>query len=299
MPIHELAALGAAACWALTGSLVTGAVRVVGPFWFNLLRHIFVIVMLSGVVAVFGARGLLDDRQAIILIVSGVVGIFVGDTLNFAAVGRLGARRAGALFALNAPMAAILGWLVLDEVLDPQSVAGIAITVAGVAIAIVGRPAANAHRFEQTEGVIATGILFGLLAALMQALGSLIARPVMEAGVDPYLASLLRVAASGLCFGAMASIVASGLTSARPMRPLTPEAVGMALMTAVIGLGLGMTLLMFALSGGKVGIVSTLSATSPVLILPLLWLRTGQRPTTASCLGAVIACIGMALLFLR
>ena len=72
-----------------------------------------------------------------------------------------------------------------------------------------------------------------------------------------------------------------------------------ALATAVIGLGLGMTLLMFALAGGKVGIISTLSATSPVLILPMLWLRTGQRPTAASWLGAAIACAGMALIFLR
>lgn len=299
MPVHELAALGAAACWALTGSLVTGAVRAVGPFWFNLLRHIFVIVMLCVVVGFLVPQGQLDWHQAAILGGSGILGIFIGDTLNFAAVGRLGARRAGALFALNAPMAAILGWLVLGEVLSPQAVAGICVTAAGVAIAIAGRPPANAHRFEQTEGIIRTGILFGLGAALTQALGSLVARPVMEMGIDPYVASLLRVSASGLCFGALASVMASGMVPARPMRRFTPEAVIMALMTALFGLGLGMTLLMFALSGGKVGIVSTLSATSPVLILPLLWLRTGQRPTLASCIGAAMACVGMGLLFLR
>ncbi|MBK4217366.1 DMT family transporter [Paracoccus caeni] len=299
MPIYELAALGAAACWALTGSLVTGAVRAIGPFWFNLLRHIFVILMLSVVVGFLVPQGHLGRHEAAILIASGIIGIFIGDTLNFAAVGRLGARRAGALFALNAPMAAIMGWLVLGETLNSQAVLGICVTAAGVAIAIAGRPPANAHRFEQTEGIILTGILFGLGAALTQALGSLVARPVMEAGVDPYVASLLRVSASGLCFGVLASVMASGVTSAKPMRPMTTEAIAMALLTAIFGLGLGMTLLMFALSGGKVGIVSTLSATSPVLILPLLWLRTGQRPTRASCLGAVIACAGMALLFLR
>ena len=46
-----------------------------------------------------------------------------------------------------------------------------------------------------------------------------------------------------------------------------------------------MTLLLYALAGGKVGIVSTLSATSPVLILPLLWLRTGQRPAPGAWAG--------------
>jgi drug/metabolite transporter (DMT)-like permease len=60
-----------------------------------------------------------------------------------------------------------------------------------------------------------------------------------------------------------------------------------------------MTLFLYALQGSQTGIISTLSATSPVLILPLLWLRTGQRPTLLSALGAAVAVMGLALLFLR
>ncbi|MCQ0969835.1 DMT family transporter [Paracoccus sp. TK19116] len=299
LPLHELAALGAAACWALTGTLVTGAVREVGPFRFNLLRHLLVILLLSAVLFFRTPSGLLDHNAAIILILSGLVGIFIGDTANFAAVGRLGARRAGALFALNAPMAAILGWTVLGETLSGLAIIGIVVTVAGVAVAIIGRPPAHAHRFEQTEGVIRTGILFGLGAALGQAVGALISRPVMEAGIDPYAASLLRVAASGLCMGVVGGAMMAGGRDPGPTRPMTTEVIVAAFATAALGLGLGMTLLLYALSGGKVGIVSTLSATSPVLILPMLWLRTGQRPTAASWTGAAIACIGMALIFLR
>lgn len=299
LPLHELAALGAAACWALTGTVVTDAVRAIGPFRFNLLRHIFAIFLLSVIVIFRTPGGLLDTGAGLVLILSGVIGIFIGDTLNFAAVGRLGARRAGAIFALNAPMAAVLGWAVLGEELSLQATIGVAMTAAGVATAIAGRPRANAHRFEQTQGIVMTGILFGLGAALGQALGALIARPVMEAGINPYAASLIRVAASGLCFGALSSVMMLGGYTGRQDAKLTASVVLPALATAVIGLGLGMTLVLYALAGGKVGIVSTLSATSPVLILPMLWLRTGQRPTVASWLGAAIACAGMALIFLR
>ena len=42
MPIHELAALGAAICWALTGLLSAGPVAALGPFGFNLIRQGFV-----------------------------------------------------------------------------------------------------------------------------------------------------------------------------------------------------------------------------------------------------------------
>lgn len=60
-----------------------------------------------------------------------------------------------------------------------------------------------------------------------------------------------------------------------------------------------MTLLLYALQGGKVGIVGTLSALSPVLILPVLWATTGARPSATSWLGALIAVAGMGLIFLR
>lgn len=65
-----------------------------------------------------------------------------------------------------------------------------------MALAILGRPRSNAHRFETLQGTLFIGLLLGLGAAFGQAVGSLIARPVMEAGTDPYFASLLRVGAS-------------------------------------------------------------------------------------------------------
>ena len=150
-PIHELAALGTATCWATTGILASDAIRALGPFHFNLIRQGLVALLLAAVVLVSGSMALPDGKTIAILAASGVVGILLGDTLNFAAVGRIGPRRAGAVFALNAPMAAVLGWLVLGERLGWQAALGIAVTVAGVALAILGRPAQTAHRFEQVD----------------------------------------------------------------------------------------------------------------------------------------------------
>ena len=81
--------------------------------------------------------------------------------------------------------------------------------------------------------------------------------------------------------------------------PLTWPIMAMTALTGFIALAVGMTLLLFALSGGKVGIVSTLSATSPVIILPMIWLRTGQRPAAGAWFGAALVVAGMALLFVR
>jgi drug/metabolite transporter (DMT)-like permease len=295
LPLHELAALGTATCWATTGLIASDAIRVLGPFWFNLIRQVFVAVLLLGIVVATGGLQGLTASQLTVLALSGVLGILVGDTLNFAAVGRLGPRRAGAIFALNAPMTALLGWAVLGEALTAQAGVGIGLAASGVALAVLGRPRSNAHRLEVLNGALLIGILFGLGAALGQAVGSLIARPVLAAGLDPYLASLIRVGASG------AAMVVLTATPWAPPRPgtITPLVMGLTLATALIGLLLGMTLFLYALQGPATGIVATLSATSPVIILPLLWLRTGQRPTATSWAGAAMAVAGLALIFTR
>lgn len=295
LPIHELAALGTATCWATTGLMAADAVRVLGPFWFNLIRQGFVTLLLALILTVTGGWHGLDGASVLVLAASGIIGILLGDTFNFAAVGRLGPRRAGAIFALNAPMAALMGWAFLGETLPGQAVLGIGVTAVGVAVAILGRPRSGAHRLELLQGGFAMGVVFGLLAAAGQAAGSLIARPLMTGGLDPYLASLFRVGASGLAMGLIAALPMA------PPRPATMSRLTLILTaaTAIIGLLIGMTLFLFALQGSQTGIIATLSATSPVIILPLLWLRTGQRPTALSFAGALLAVIGLALIFTR
>lgn len=295
LPLHELAALGTATCWAMTGLISADAVRALGAFHFNLIRQLFVTVLLAVLVLALGTWTAPGWPVAAVLALSGVVGILIGDTFNFAAVGRIGPRRAGAIFALNAPMAAVMGWLLLDEALPFRGVLGIGLTAAGVALAILGRPRSDAHRLEALNGTLIVGFGLGLMAAFGQAAGSLIARPVMAAGLDPYLASLFRVGASGLAMGLMA---------ATPLAPAPPRAISrhaliLTAVTAIIGLLIGMTLFLYALQGSKTGIIATLSATSPVIILPLLWLRTGQRPSALSWAGAALAVAGLGLIFTR
>lgn len=247
-PIHEMAALGTAACWATTGLIAADAVRALGPFHFNLWRQGFVTLILVCLVGGFGLWQGLDPAAMGVLAASGVVGNLLGDTFNFAAVGRLGPRRAGAIFALNAPTA-VLGWALLGETLAVRAGSGIGLTAAGVAVAILGRPRVNAHRLESLRGTLLPGLAFGLLPALGQAAGSLIERTLMHGGLDLWLASLVRVGASGL---------ATGMVAATPWAPPRPRAVsravvGLTALTAVVGLLIGMTLFLFALQGCRPG----------------------------------------------
>lgn len=297
MPVHELAALGAAACWAVTGLLSQSAAQALGPFGFNRLRQAMVAVMLAAIITVTARWHAIALEDLWRLSLSGVIGIFLGDTLLYVALIRLGPRRSGALFAMNAPMAALMGWFALGEELTPPAVLGVALSSLGVALAVLGSPGrSGSHRFEAVRGSVWVAAGFGLLAAAGQAMGSLIARPVMAGGFDPYVASLIRVSVAVVC---LASLMTLPIRAVQPLSRPTPRVLFLSAMSGLVAMVTGMTLLMFALQGGKVGIVSTISALSPVLILPVLWVMTGARPSATSWAGAAIAVAGMALIFLR
>ncbi|MDT1061668.1 DMT family transporter [Paracoccus sp. CPCC 101403] len=296
MPVHELAALGAAMCWAFTGILSQGAAQALGPFGFNRLRQSMVAAMLAVIVLATGRWHGIAMGDLGRLALSGLIGIFMGDTLLYVALIRLGPRRSGALFALNAPMAAVMGWLVLGEALPPLAILGVILSTLGVAVAVLGRTGrSGGHRFEAVNGSVWVAAAYGLLAAAGQALGSLIARPVMAGGFDPYAASLIRVSVAVAC---LILLMALPIRAVRATARPTPAVLGATALSGLIAMVVGMTMLMFALQGGKVGIVSTLSALSPVLILPILWVWTGVRPSGASWAGALIAVAGMGLIFL-
>lgn len=296
MPIHELAAIGTATCWALTSLISSGPVSHLGALAFNRLRQVFVALLLAVFVAASGAWSQLSADTILPLALSGLFGIFGGDTLLFATLHRVGPRRSGVLFALNAPITALLGFVVLGESLSPTALFGIALTVAGVLLAIVfGKRRDQLHVWERVKGPLWIGVCLGLGAATCQAVGSILARPVMASGIDPFLASMVRVGVAALCLSAL---VALPVPAVKPRAPLTPKVAALTALTGFLGLGVGMTLLLFALSGGDVGIVSTLSATSPVIILPMLWARTGERPAGAAWIGAALVVAGMGFIFL-
>lgn len=290
-----LGALGAALCWACSGMIAITPVRRAGSFPFNYARMLLVFAMLLLALAVLRGWPSLTLEQWLRLAASGLIGILVGDTILYTSLGRLGPRRNSIIFATNAPMTAVLGYAWLGESLGWRAVAGVALVTAGVALAIAfGGRRDDAHHWESVRGDVRVGVAIGLTAALCHAIGTLIAKPVMAAGVDPVGASAIRVGVSAL-----------GLTivAARRGRAVfanfTPGTLALTAASGFVGVAVGMTLLLYGMGHGNTGVIATLSATTPVMVLPLLWIRTRQRPAAGAWWGALIASAGVALIFNR
>ncbi|HSN79398.1 MAG TPA: DMT family transporter, partial [Rhodoferax sp.] len=124
MAPYDLMALGAAACWAVGSVMSVTPARHLGAFAFTRWRMAMVAVMLWAVVAVQGSWHSFNGHAWGVMAISGLIGVFVGDTALFAAMNRLGPRRAGVLFATHAAFSAVLGFALLDERMSLQALLG-------------------------------------------------------------------------------------------------------------------------------------------------------------------------------
>ena len=292
---YEYAALGAALSWVFASLLAADTSREIGGVAFNRLRVCTAFVMLLVITLANGELAKVPFSWYPLLAVSGIIGLAIGDTALFAAFRLLGPRRAQVLYATNAPIAVILGMLVLSESPGTLQLVGIAAVFIGVVIAILyGKRQSQRHRWEQTQGLLWIGIALGLLSGLGQAVGSLIVKPALDAGVDPIAASTVRIGAAAVVLILLRALrLTEGATA-----PVTWRHVGYASMNAFTAVVVGVSLLLYAFAHGDVGISSVLSATTPVLILPVLWFWMGERPAFGAWVGAALAVLGTAAILL-
>jgi drug/metabolite transporter (DMT)-like permease len=290
----EALALLAAACWAVSSLFSAGPAQRLGAFAFSRWRMLFASLILWALALAGGGWRSLDPSAIGLLALSGVIGIFVGDTVLFACMNRLGPRRSGVLFATHALFSAVIAWFFLGEVIWGRALIGSALLVGGVMLAIVwGRRGDELHGWEQTRGPLIIGVGLGLAAALCQSVATLMLKPLMTTGVDAVAASAARMSVALL---AHTVLLVSGWQGARAKVPMRWRDAWLTFLSAAVAMALGMTLILAAMRLGQAGLVAVLSSVSPILILPLLWLVYRRRPAAGAWLGAALAVLGTALI---
>lgn len=290
---YELAALGAALSWVFASLIAADVSKKLGGIAYNRIRIVASFFMLLFITLALGSLQQLNFNHYPILIVSGIIGLAVGDSALFATFKRLGPRRSQVLYACNAPITVILGILFLNEAPGWFQLGGIVMVFTGVVIAILwGTHASQTHRWEEIQGSLLLGVGIGLIAALSQAIGSLLIKPVLNAGADPIAVSAVRLGAAALILVSLRLLKFSPPAQARA----NLKDVGLAVANSFLAIVVGVSLLMYAFSQGDIGTASILSATTPVLMLPFLWLSTRERPALGAWLGASLAVIGTAVI---
>lgn len=295
--LFESLALAAACCWAVASLFSASAARHLGAFAFSRWRMACVSLMLWSVSLASGGWQSLDSGSIEVMALSGLVGIFIGDTALFAAMNCLGPRRAVVLFACHSLFSVLLGYLVLGETLKGLTLVGCMLVASGVMGAVLfGRREGESHHWEQDNGKLAVGVALGLLSALCQASATLMVKPVMAGDIDAVSASAVRMSTA---LGLHLLLLWSGAAIAKARLPINWAVLGKVAINGFLSMGVGMTLILYALRYGEVGLVAMLSSVSPVLILPLLWVVQKRAPAKGAWLGAMVTVIGTMLIVSR
>lgn len=290
---YEWLALAAAFLWAISSLVSVTPARHLGTFAYSRWRMGCTATMLSVMAIISGGWLTVSIQHLTPMMMSGLIGIFIGDTALFACMNRMGPRQAGLLFSCHAVFSAIIGFFIFGETLQGLELVGAIFVFSGVLTAIFFGKKKQQHDWEKVKGNVWIGIALGLLAALCQALGGIIAKPVMQTAVDPIAASAIRMITA---FIAHSAFRLSGAKLAKPLKPITLPIFFITALNGFLAMVVGMTLILYALREGNVGMVALLSSTTPIMVLPILWIYIKQRPNKYAWLGAFFAVIGTGLI---
>lgn len=282
--------LAATACFAVSALYIDSVTGRVGPLQVSRWQMGLAFLMTAALSLALGGWRTIDAEMALWLAGSSVAGIMFASLTFVATIQMTGPRISALLFTTASPFALALGYGFRGETVNLTQGAGVALIVLGIVLAVLGPKGDEGVRPERPLWL---GVVLGLLTSLGQATGSLLARPAMLAGADPIAAIAVRTGVATAFFLALLAIPAL-----RP--PALPDAPARRRLTgaAVAGMAVGMSLLMAALARGDVGIVTTVSSTMPILILPMVWALYGRLPGPMAWIGAALAVIGTALISL-
>jgi drug/metabolite transporter (DMT)-like permease len=300
----EVAALCAAFLWAVSSVIYARLGQRITPLALNLLKGAIAIILLILTLLLRGEFLQVMPLWGIapvplcLLLLSGVLGIGLGDTAFFVALNCLGARRALLMETLAPPMTAILSLIFLQESLSFSAWCGILLTIVGVAWVITEQ----VTNLSERPVHLLRGIGFGILAAIALATGGVLSRAALaNTSISPLWAALLRLSAAVLMLlpwvwirGKRQEARKQSYSHIKIFQPL--PVIGAIFFAAFAGTYLGIWLQQTALKFTAAGIALTLTNTSPLFML-LLAIWMGEQVSLRAILGVLIALGGIAVLF--
>ena len=245
-----------------------------------------------------------------IFVISGLIGVGIGDTAMFQALPRLGSRLTVLLVTcMTPPFAALIEWLWLGTTLRAGQILCGLITLCGVALAL-----APGKHLQLTRQVVILGATACTVSALAGAVGAVLSRKgyaVAETAAQPLdggTAAFERLLGGLLVAGVWLLLarhreIKAHLTGTGPetevgllkWRAVWPWVVA----NAVLGQTLGVSCYQWALEQLPTGVVLSIASLTPLTVIPFARIIEGEQPTRHSLVGSVIAVagvVGLALL---
>lgn len=265
----------------------------VGSLTVNIMRLFIGMAFLS--ITTYFTRDMLLPLDATMksytfLGISGFIGMFLGDLFMFESFVLLGARLTTLIMTLVPVVTALSAWIILGETLTPLEMIAIFLTVGGIILVMYykGRGGAVKHTIPPK------GILCAIGGVMGQALGMVFSKIGVE-GYDPIASTQIRLIVAIIAFIALITIRGRWnevKTGTKDLKAMKWVGIG-----SFFGPFIGVAAMLVALKYASAGIVSTLSSTSPVLVIPFSVIIFKEKVCIMEVLGAIISVVGVSLFF--
>lgn len=304
MHYGEILSILVAITWTITALCAEVASRRMGQLQMNVLRMGASLAILAIILWVATGSPFpqgMSSKALLWLLASGAIGYVFGDYCLFSTYVLIGSRF-GQLFMTLAPLfSALTAWALLGERLGLQALAGIGLTLFGIAVVVYHRNSGQTKSSSAIDpGILRRGILFGIGAGMGQGVGIVLSKVGMglcdATPLLPMAATMVRAVAGLIGFGIAYYLKGDKERMRKGLQDRTTMAVAAG--TIITGPVIGVSLSLLAVQLAPAGIASTLMALTPVFILFPSWWLFHQKITAREVIGSCIAVAGVALFFL-
>lgn len=259
----------------------------------NFLRVTIGTIMV-GFVCLFGSRHLFLPTDVTwenlkIISLSGFIGMFLGDLFLFKAYNMIGARVTMLIMALSPIIVSIIDFLFLGVTLYPIQIFAILITCLGIILVIF-----KTEDKKISLGFSVKGLFYAFLATLGQSLGVILIK-LGSTTYDSLATSQIRLGVAIFFFGAL--VLYEG-KSKETIKMITSKKALSLLLIGTFFSVFGIAALIEAFKSANASIASTISSTSPIIMIPCSILFYKEKIRKNEIIGAIISVVGLSIFFL-
>lgn len=288
----ETLALATAVVWSVSVILFKKSGETVSPLGLNLFKNTLTMLLVPPTMWIFGQKLFLPvpPYDYLLLMLSGVLGIGIADTLFFKSLNMLGAARSAIVDCLYSPIIILLSIFWLGEKLTLLQAAGAVLIVS--AVLTIGR---EKGLVEITRRQLIIGILLGIAAMFTMGIGIVMIKTLLERSPVLWAIEVRLIGAAVslfvlLGFHRNSREVIRSVVKVNSWKYMIPG--------SILGTYIA---LMFWIGGMKyapASIASVLNQTNNIFIFVLAALFLKEEITRYKVAGIVMAVIGVFLVIL-
>ncbi|WP_269623472.1 DMT family transporter [Prochlorococcus marinus] len=252
-------ALGAAFSWTYACYLWRYQTKYLSASQINITKNIIALIIFSPVILTFDFQP--GFIEILILLLSGIIGIAIGDTFYIISLSKLGTRRTLTVEALSPIIAAIVGSFLLQEMLSLKMWIGVfivSISLVGVALQKTKNNKYITSKKDKKEG-----FAFAILSVLCAVIAASLSRFVLKnSDLTPFQTTEIRLLGSIV---ALFPFIRNDLIGSIKRIPLQNKS--RLLYATFLGTNIGILLQQNVFKLLPIGLGWTLLSTSPVIAL--------------------------------